>query len=77
MDAGQIISVYKLSLFFSLQNYADSELLDKRNAMIKYESDIWMFLIKVLGGALLGAFIIGCIFQCQHHRRNKVYGKFV
>uniref|UniRef100_A0A7M5XEM8 Fibronectin type-III domain-containing protein n=3 Tax=Clytia hemisphaerica TaxID=252671 RepID=A0A7M5XEM8_9CNID len=68
----ELIERIKAIIDADKRNYADSELLDKRNAMIKYESDIWMFLIKVLGGAFLGAFIIGCIYHCRHHRTNRV-----
>ncbi|XP_066923197.1 uncharacterized protein [Clytia hemisphaerica] len=68
----ELIERIKAIIDADKRNYADSELFDKRNAMIKYESDIWMFLIKVLGGAFLGAFIIGCIYHCRHHRTNRV-----
>ena len=66
--------VFIIFIKYFSQNYANNELLEKRSVMLKYESNVWMMTIQVLGGMLFIAFLIGSIYECCRRKKNKIRG---
>ena len=69
--------VFIIFIKYFSQNYANNELLEKRSVMLKYESNVWMMTIQVLGGMLFIAFLIGSIYECCRRKKNKIQGLII
>ena len=44
--------------------------------MLRYESEVWMLTIQVLGGMFMVAFLLGCIYECCRRKKNRIQGKY-